>query len=146
MVVKVLDVFVYERDGWTWHQESYFNPAWEEVETAIRRLDKFCYPWVFLRLDEGQDTAEDRFEIMGGPGAYWLAGSFKGYFQRRYVNPSGGSKEVAVWTSDQGFADEERHICKEIEIVLRAARYFADHADFDPAVTWEDQQRQAPKL
>ena len=69
------------------------------------------------------------------------AGSFDGYFQRRFLNPEGGDEDVLVWTSDQGFGDAARHICRDIEVVLRAARYYAENGGFDPAVTWEECQR-----
>jgi hypothetical protein len=88
--------------------------------------------------NEGEDTGDERLDIMGGPGAYWFAGSFKGHFQRRYANATGGSVKIEVWTSDQGFAAEERYICKEIQVVIRAARFFAEFGDFDPSVTWEN--------
>ena len=76
---------------------------------------------------------------MGSQGDYWVAGTFDGYFQRRLVNRDGGDEEIQVWTSDQGFADEGRYICHDVEMVVRVARYFFDHRDFDPGVAWEDQ-------
>ena len=77
-------------------------------------------------------------EIMGGEGACWLAVTAEGGpFQRRLLDPAGGDEEVQVWTSDQGFADAERHICRDVEAVVRAARYYADHGGPDPSLPWE---------
>jgi hypothetical protein len=138
MLVKVLEFVTYEDDGWTWQSHEILDPSWEQVEAAIRRLDRFGHPFLFLRLRE--DVPDDeRLDVMGGEGAYWVAGLFGGYFQRRFVNLAGGGDKVRVWTSDQGFADEERFICKDVELVLKVARYFAEHGDFDPSVSWEDQ-------
>jgi hypothetical protein len=112
------------------------QPAWADIETAIRRLDRFHYPSATLRLLEDV-TDDQQLEVMGGEGVYWVAASIEGYTQRRLVNPAGGSQEIAVWTSDQGFADEERFISRDLELVLRVARHFAMHAAFDPAAPWE---------
>jgi hypothetical protein len=51
-------------------------------------------------------------------------------------SPERGDEEVAVWTSDQGFADAERHICRDLEAVIRAARYYDEHGGFDPSLPW----------
>jgi hypothetical protein len=59
------------------------------------------------------------FEIAGGEGVYWLVGSIGRSFQRRYLNPAGGERLVDVRTSDQGFADDERSICRDIEVGIR---------------------------
>jgi hypothetical protein len=143
--VKRLDVIEYTDGGRCWHAKSTSRPSWSLIEGAIRRLDKFSFPFLFLCLDEdarGTDH-DDRLEIMGGDGDFWVAGTFDGYFQRRFVNPGGGDNEIAVWTSDQGFGDEDRYICHDVEVVVRVARYFFDHRDFDPSVAWEDQPRRS---
>ena len=138
MFVNRLDVIVYPFDG-PWHKESTVRPAWPLIEEAIRRLDKSEYPFLFLCLSETQHDDDERLEIMGGEGDYWVAGTFDGYFQRRFFNPDGGDGEIAVWTTDQGFGDADRHICHDVEVVVRMARYFFDHRDFDPSVRWEHQ-------
>ncbi len=150
MVVRVLDVVEYS-DGYHWEEREVHAPTWEQIEEAVRNLDKHYCPFVILRLQE-HVTDYDRLEIMGGQGAYrpqwdpsgepafWVAGSFKGYQQRRLLNPNGGNQEIAVWTSDQGFADEDRFVCRDLRVVLQVARYFAEVGDFDPSVAWEEQR------
>ena len=138
-IVQRLDVCVYEADG-SYHEEFVRNPSWSDVDAAIRRLDKHAYPFLFLQLRaDPQDDPGERFEIMGGHGDYWIAGSFGRYSQRRYTNPSGGTHEVTVWTGDQGFGDRDCYICHDQRKGLQAARYFFDRGDFDPSLTWEDQ-------
>ena len=61
---------------------------------------------------------------MGGDGVYWLGLSNGKYEQLRLFDPNKGSHEINVWTSDQGFADEERYVTYDRELVLRIARYF----------------------
>jgi len=135
MTIATLDFDVYTS---RWIRESHrvLSPTWEQIEAAVCGLDRFHHPYVTLRLLP--DVMDDQqMEIMGGEGRFWVAISIDGYMQRRLTNPSGGTEEIAVWTSDQGFADEERFISSDIGEVLRVARYFAEHADFDPAASWE---------
>lgn len=136
MKVKRLGAIVYTDGGNAWHTETTMHPKWPAIEEAARRLDKHCYPFLFLCLNEAEDD-DERLEIIGGGGDYWLAGNVDGHWQRRLQNPDGGSERVRVWTSDQGFSDEERHICHDLHRVLRAARYFFEHGGFDPSLDWE---------
>jgi hypothetical protein len=150
MHAKVLDLTEHPPDGTHWRNSKTQLPAWPQIEAAIRRLDRFRFPFLFLWPSEDHnkhfvDGDCEVFEVMGGEGVYWLAGSFDGYFQRRYVNPEGGDEDVLVWTSDQGFGDAERHICRDIEVVLRVARYYAENGEFDPTVCWEEGLRQTSR-
>jgi hypothetical protein len=143
MHAKVLDVIEYPPDGTHWRTILTPLPTWSQIETAIRRLDQSRYPFLFLWPTEDKDKHFvdwecEVFEVMGGKGVYWLAGSFDGYFQRRFVNPAAGDDEVIVWTSDQGFGDTDRHICRDIDIVLRVVRHYAEKGAFDPSVLWEE--------
>src|SRR5262249_43448892 len=116
------------------------DPRWADIEEAIRRLDRHRFPFLHLWpcADENtHDYDHDVFEIMGAEGAFCLQARFAGNFHGGFVYPKGGEEEVAVWTRDQGFAQAERHICRDIEAVLRAAHYYARHGGFDPSLSWE---------
>jgi hypothetical protein len=144
MHVKCLEYVVYGPAGRKWKAHKVWNPTWNAIEQAIRRLDRFRYPfaWLWATEDESKQTIDgtgELLEVMGGEGVWWLAGSFDGYFQRRLDYPERGDAEVAVWTSDQGFADAERHLCRDIEAVLRAARHYYEHGGFDPSLRWEEE-------
>ena len=143
MHVKTLDYTVYESKGWGWKSHKIPHPSWKEIEQAIRRLDRFEYPFLHLwsSLDEEKHSYDEGevFEVIGGKGAYWLAGTFDGYFQRQLDYPEQGEVEVDVWQSDQGFAVEERHVCHDIETVIKTARYYFEHGGFDPAMKWESE-------
>jgi len=80
------------------------------------------------------------FEIWGGEGLYWLAGTLNSYFQRRFLDPEGGDRDIEISGRliEQGFGARERHVCRDVEIVLRAARSYAENGAFDPSVTWEE--------
>jgi hypothetical protein len=49
MEVHLLDITIYEDDGWTWRTEEIREPTWADIEVAIRRLDRFHYPSLSFR-------------------------------------------------------------------------------------------------
>src|SRR5262249_13621509 len=121
------------------------QPSWEEIKAAIRQLDRRTRPILFLwptekEADHMVDEFCERFEILGGDGLYWMAGTCGGYGQRRYLNPAGGERDIEVYppTIEQGFGDQERYVCRDVKVVLRAARFYAEKGGFEPSVTWEE--------
>ena len=141
MPVKCLTIVVYGESGWGWHLEKTFNPNWDEIIASIDRLDKFRYPWVWLFIgDEDEDASVDCLTVLGGDGVYWLALSAGKYAQLRLFDPSKGSHEVQLWTSDQGFADEEVYVTYDRELVLRIAKYFGETGKPLPEAQWESTQ------
>jgi hypothetical protein len=123
-----------------WRSHQVENPTWAQIDDAIRQMDQFGRPLLYLwpTPDEAQhicDGRTERFEVVGGNGIYWFAlylDGAEGYF----LNPDGSDNEVEVWTSDQGFACEDKHVCRDVVVVLRAARYYAENRGYDPSVTW----------
>ena len=138
MSVRCLTIVIYDETGWDWHLEKTFNPSWDAIVAAIGRLDKFRYPWVWLFIgDEDEDASVECLTIMGGDGVYWLALTAGKYEQLRLFDPNKGSREVQVWTSDQGFADEEMYVTYDKELVLRIAEYFGKTGEPFPEAQWE---------
>lgn len=141
MHIKCLQHVEYDPTGRSYQSYKNSKPTWEDVESSIRRLDRFRFPFVWLwATDDSEkqtlDGEGDVFTVMGGEGAYWLAGSFNGFFERRIDYPERGDSTVEVWTSDQGMTTLERHVCRDLEAVIRAVKYFSEHRDFDPALRW----------
>jgi len=138
MPVRCLTIVVYGESGWGWHLEKTFDPTWNQIVASIDRLDKFRYPWVWLFIgDEDENPSVDCLTIMGGEGVYWLALGAGKYDQLRLFDPTKGSHEVEVWTSDQGFADEEVHMTYDRELVLKIAKYFGETGEPLPDAMWE---------
>jgi len=144
MFVKCLDCVIYTPEKRTsYSHEKVTAPSWHMIEDAIRRLDQERFPFVWLWASEDDreqeiDGYNEVLEIMGGDGVYWVAGTFGEYFQRRLDNPELGESRVEVCTGECSFGDAERYICRNVEVALQAARYYADHGDFDPSLRWSE--------
>ena len=138
MAVRCLSYVMYGETGWGWHMEKIANPTWDPVVDSVRRLDKFLYPWVLLFIgDNDEDSTVDCLTIMGGEGVYWVALSAGKYDQLRLFDPDKGSKEIDLWTSDQGFSDHAFHVTYDVELVLQIARHFGHTGEPLPEATWE---------
>ena len=129
---------VYGETGREWHFDKVRNPTWDEIVTSIRRLDKFRYPWVWLFIgDEDEDASVDCLTVMGGEGVYWLGLTAGKYDQLRLFDPNKGTDEVELWTSDQGFADQERHVTHDIDLVFHIVKHFGKTGEPLPEAAWE---------
>ena len=142
MHAKILDLVVYESQ-YNWHAHQVVHPTWAQIEEAIRRLDKFHYPFLHLwpTLDESQHElveGNEWFSVFGGEGEYWFAATIGGQWENHYVNGGGGDQEVYLWTSDQGFAAPDKYVCHDLNVVLQAARYYAEKGGYDPSIPWSN--------
>lgn len=132
MLVRRLQTIVYGESGWGWRTEDTQEPTWDAIEAAIRRLDRFRYP--FIRLFRGKEDAADTvpdFTVIGGEDVFgidYLVGD-TGY---RFFDPSRADKEIVIWRSDQGAIFEEKYCCYSLPVVLQATRYSCEHGAPDP--------------
>jgi hypothetical protein len=80
-----------------------------------------------------------RHRRAGGAGAYWVAGTFDGYFQRRLLDPAGRAEEVELYPRniEMGFGAPARNVTPDVELVLHIARHYAERGGFEPSVSWE---------
>jgi Lon protease-like protein len=124
---------------WSLHDVS--NPTWDQIEIALRRLDQFAHPYVWLLLGDAEDWGRMEeagyLNIIGGNGTYCVDGATPLDGRRRLsVSHHSQQKRVDVWLSDQGFSSEERFVCKDIETVIGVARHFSIRRRLDPSVEW----------
>jgi hypothetical protein len=141
MLDTLLETIVYPDGGPGWHTERTAGADWVHIEEAIRRLDRCSYPFLFLGIESSFDGRHYRkwLRITGGQGEYGLSGSNgeEGRYYH-YVDERRSFNYVEIWTSDQGASYDERHLCNDIEVVLRVARYFTETGQLDPSVAWEE--------
>jgi Immunity protein Imm1 len=143
--VHLLRVTIYDDDGWTWRTEEIQEPTWADIEAAIRRLDRFHYPFVMLyrstvaKLDitlEFSDAPD--FDVVGGEGEFAMEATTDSSCHR-YYDQSRGDELIEIWRSDQGVSFEKKYCCPSLDSVLKATRYFCEHGALDPDLTWQPQ-------
>lgn len=139
MKVKVLQITIYDADGWTWRTEQVCNPTWNDIEQAVRRLDRFRYPfiWLYQQIDAEPEDVPD-FSVIGGEGEFAMDEMADGTY-RRYHDPTRGDDMIKAWRSDQGAEFEAKYCCSSLDTVLRATRYFCEYGTLDPSLVWEFQ-------
>ena len=122
-----MTVIRYYRDGRPWDEERIDSPSWSDVESAIRRMENYCFPIVQLNLTDS-DEDESIFNIVGGDGR-WALFHMMGDWQ--YETPGGGEDEVRLWDSDQGYYCREKNILKDIDTVLHITKAFYETGSYD---------------
>ena len=134
--VKLLRATLYADDGWTWRTEEVRHPTWGDIEAAVRRLDRFHYPfiWLYRNAEVEEDTLPE-YNVMGGEGEFAMDFYADGNYLR-YYNAARGDDEIAIWRSDQGARMEAKYCCASLEAVLGATRYFCVHGVVDAKLTW----------
>lgn len=139
MEVKLIHVTVYDGGGWTWRSEDIRNPTWDDVETAIRRLDRFHYPFVGLFLStDSEPYTYPNFNVIGGEGEFAMDSMADSAYYR-YYEQTRGDEMIEIWRSDQGAAFEAKHCCPSLDTTLRATRYFCEQGTLDPDLPWQKQ-------
>src|ERR1041385_6837270 len=118
-----MTVIRYHRDGRPWESDRVVAPKWTDIETAIRRMDNYCFPIVMLNpeRDDLEDECPDIFNIVGGAGR-WALFRIMGDWQ--YEDPTGSDEEARLWESDQGYFCKEKNIVSDVEKVLRITRAY----------------------
>jgi hypothetical protein len=122
-----MEAIRYYRDGRHWDSERVDSPAWPNVDSAVRRMDNYCFPWVQLNTID-DDTDESIFNVMGGDGR-WALFHMMGDWQ--YEDPmSADGSEVRLWDSDQGYYCKAKNILTDIEKVLRIVRAYYETGSY----------------
>jgi hypothetical protein len=131
--VRAISVIRYPAHG-PYTTEELLGPTWADVERHMREMDPFSQPIVFLQQRPGE-TGCDCMSINGGGDTFHVSAQRDGDWLQA-VNVDRGSKEVEVWTSDQGFATQARFTWS-LESALKWARKYFDQGVLDPTIPWE---------
>jgi hypothetical protein len=124
MQVERLDRECVKDNGWEEYTLSEPHPTWQQIEDAIRALDRYSFVSVSLCLSEGRGD----LDVFGGRGRYAIECRLAGEPERCYCDESkaNGEERVRIWESNQGAYVEEKYLCDDIDLALRIARYFAE--------------------
>jgi hypothetical protein len=112
------------------------DPSWEDIERAIRRLDRREYPYVWLCVCAPISGEEPLgLNIMGGRGEYAVSISLPGQLVY-FADGSRSGNLVRIWETDQGSTLPESSLCGDTDRVLSIARYFTETGKPDPSEKW----------
>jgi hypothetical protein len=133
--IERLDRACVRDNGWEEYTLSQAAPSWQQIEDAIRALDRRAFVSVMLQLTAGRGD----LYILGGRGRFAMECRIVGELDRYYcdrTNPNGEERDQ-IWESNQGAFLEEKYLCDDIQKVLRIVRYFTRRGRPYPWVYWE---------
>jgi hypothetical protein len=143
MPVKVLEAIHYPASGRTadgsgWEPLLTRDPTWAVIESAIRKLDRHEWPFLWLHTVEPVEweMPENALNVMGGRGEYAIS-CYRDGDEMHYLDASRSDRAVRIWESDQGSVQAETNLCGDLARVLEIARHFAEAGELHPAVSWE---------
>lgn len=128
--IRYMTIVRYYRDSRPWDTKRVRQPTWPSVEEAVCQMDNYSFPIVQLTCiddDDGKGFEEDSFNIIGGDGR-WALFHMMGEWQ--FEDPSGGSADVRLWDSDQGYFCKERNVLTDIGQVLRITQAFYNSGSY----------------
>jgi hypothetical protein len=125
-LIHHMTVIRYYRDGRHWDTEEISSPSWPDVESAIRRMDNYCFPIVQLNTTDNEYD-ESIFNVCGGAGR-WALFQMMGAWQ--YEETDGSEEEARLWESDQGYYCREKNILTDFEKVLRIVKAFYETGSY----------------
>src|SRR5438045_2887269 len=107
--VHEMTIARYDDKGLSLEPERVIEPTWNDVDTAIRRIDNYCFPFICLNTDplEPEDEGLKSFWVVGG-GGRWALLQASGDWQ--YEDPEAGNEDVRLWDSDQGYFCKRKNI------------------------------------
>ena len=110
------------------------NPAWGDIEAAIRRLDNEARNDIYLRPVGA--PAETYLCVGGGDGRYIVSGSEAGDRFPTLENPSGSETELVPLCVGGQLGEYPSRYVVDLNMALAAARRFYDVGGFDCGVSW----------
>jgi hypothetical protein len=141
MQVRVLGTYGYRGPVATEWNDLLPNPAWGDIEAALRRLNAGEYAGVLLHLDEHRpgEGATDYLGVFGGPAGYLVMWTRPGKKGMALVDPTqpDGQPLVAVEQHDQGSWVSPRKVIRDLQLIVEVTRHFADTGERLPSAAWE---------
>jgi hypothetical protein len=137
-----------EHPAWEDPVQSIRDPAWPDIETAIRRLDGRRYRHLQLwptddeRQHDPNPGSHDFLTIIGGKGAYVVEVSFSDGSQSFLQGPGPPNRLVIVLPDPSDYVDgawteAACRVSRDIEVVVQAVRHYAEQGRLDPSLNWE---------
>lgn len=122
------------------------NPDWNEIEAAVRRLERCRFPFVwFYRSADAFDDEVPDLEVVGGRGEYAIKAYQCDGSVLSVVDVQRTRNRVDIWESDQGWSLPENELCPDLEKALRIVRLFCETGEMHSEAEWMDTSIPASK-
>src|SRR5262249_48252788 len=69
LAIRVLEATESPPSGHGYQTHVHPYPTWEQIEAAVRALNHYCLPFIFIGLRDGCE-GEDCLSVLGGPNGY----------------------------------------------------------------------------
>lgn len=136
-----------EHPAWDDPMQPVPQPAWPDIESAIRQLDgrRYRHLQLWPTDDESQHNANpgshDFLTVIGGNGVYVVSVSFTDGSEW-LLRVTGPNRQVIVLPDPDDFVDGAwtevaYRVCRDVKVVLQAVRYYAERGGLDPTLNWE---------
>lgn len=114
---------------------DFATPNLRVIHDEIKSMHPYRKPILFMYQD-GMVEDVNLIALCGGSGRYHIQiVELDGWWWEAYLK-NGPSREVEVWTSDQGFATEERRTWG-LDQTLIVVDYYFEHGSRHPGFSWE---------
>lgn len=144
----LLETVQYSTESKSYSVHHTRDASWWQVKAAIRKLDQYFYPALWLRLQKDPPkVAVPSLGIIGGDGAYVLRGHETGRELLFFEEKPNGDYLWTIWMKiDEASPPNlelcessmpRKHICQDQDLVVKLARHFCEHGTLDQSVHWK---------
>ena len=137
-----------EHPAWSDPVQTVPDPAWPDVEAAVRRLDGRRYrhlelwPTADASKHDPNPGEHEFLTVIGGDRAYVVTVSFENGREHFLHFPERPRRDVIVLPDASGFVDgawteSACRVCQDVEVVVRAVRHYAEQGGLEPSLSWE---------
>ena len=139
MVVILLEAIHYPpREDW--HSIKTESPKWRDIKSAISRLDRDEWPFVWLHteLPIEFEMPENMLCVMGGRGEYAITlyrnGDEIDFFDSSRKNER---EIIRIWESDQGSERWPKNLCNDLALTHSLVKTFCQTGELDSNYRWQ---------
>ena len=136
MHVKLLQSYRYPKRG-AWRTVEIEMPKLRDIESAVKRLNRNEYPYLWLLHERCDDDVPDDFmSIMGGDGEYAITHYIDGD-EFHYIDDSRDPNEhIQIWSTGDTSEQPAKYLCGNTKLVCNIAKLFAKTGDRLKDVDW----------
>jgi hypothetical protein len=137
MFIRAIHITEYHTAAGPYNCSFIREPSWNEIEFAIRRLDRNLFPflWLYHEFEALEGELPD-MDVVGGCGEYAIKVNQKDGSVLSAVDLTRSENRIDIWVSDQGASLPEYELCPNVEKTLEIVRLFCESGQLHSEVDW----------